>query len=147
MQLADPRPWEGTYALLIQALSPHEHLHILAEGEGPVVLAEAVQQLGILVVRVLITDWKEESRRSVYAGQTDSSTAHSLSSALSLGSAMGNTLRPSLCLSDHVVEPASEPSVPKSGLCSFWERSALWESPWDSLTSRLHSDLVAKLLH
>lgn len=70
-QLADPRPWEGTHALLIKALSSHEHLHILAEGEGPVVLAEAVQQLGILVVRVLITNWKEERRRSVYVGQTE----------------------------------------------------------------------------
>lgn len=51
-----------THALLVQALPPHEHLHVLVEGEGPVVLAEAVQQLGILVVRVLVAHWKKERR-------------------------------------------------------------------------------------
>lgn len=54
-----------THALLIQTLPSHEHLHVLAEREGPVVLAEAVQQLGVLVVRVLVTDWKKDSSVSV----------------------------------------------------------------------------------
>lgn len=65
-QRAQPSPgatgWGRTHALLVQALPPDEHLHVLVEGEGPVVLAEAVQQLGILVVRVLVAHWKEEGR-------------------------------------------------------------------------------------
>lgn len=50
---------EGLNVLLIKTLPSHEHLHVLTEREGPVVLAEAVQQLGVLVVRVLVADWKE----------------------------------------------------------------------------------------
>lgn len=80
-----------THILLIKALPSQEHLHVLAEGEGPVVLAEAVEQLGILVVQVLVTDCRN-------TGHTGLSSA---GCCLQAKSCQGFVPRPSLCPSSH----------------------------------------------
>lgn len=44
--------------LFIQPLSSHEHFHLFVEGKRAVVLAEAVQQLGVLEHRPLVAHYK-----------------------------------------------------------------------------------------
>lgn len=88
-----------THVLLIKALPSHEHLHILTEGEGPVILAEAVEQLGILVVRVLVTDWKNTGQGC--QSTRDTRGSHSAGCCLLAKSCEGFMPCPSLCPLSH----------------------------------------------
>lgn len=51
--------------LFIQPLSSHEHFHLFVEGERAVVLAKAVQQLGVLEHRPLVAHCERATRISL----------------------------------------------------------------------------------
>lgn len=53
---SDRQPVQQKLLLLVQALSSHEDLHLGVEGKRAVILAEAVQQLGVLEDVPLVTN-------------------------------------------------------------------------------------------
>lgn len=103
----------GEDSLLIEALPSHEHLHVLAEREGPVILAEAVEQLGILVIRVLVTHWRDTGQGCQCLRDTQGSCTAGALSGIKAVRASCSVLP---CAPCPMEQSASQPLVPKNCL-------------------------------